>query len=183
MTDSDAGVAASDAPPPNLVAHVERTLSATLPGERDAARRLVRQLMEQALLVAPENRNTWMREAGGRVAERLRIEPMLGARVVANEMNLADVLAADAVQCQLKEQAYGVISGRHRQLRQTSALADDATSSREWADDEALTAYAAAASVIGARAWVREGIDWCAEQACGFFLCGGAARLARKEAA
>jgi 25S rRNA (adenine2142-N1)-methyltransferase len=52
-------------------------------------------------------------------------------------------------------------------------------------DADALEAYAAAATQIGSRAWVKQGINWMAEHARDFFLGddgGGAYRLARKEA-
>jgi len=55
-------------------------------------------------------------------------------------------------------------------------------------DPAALRRYAAAAAQIGAKAWVREGVEWCAQQARAHFYGGagresGAVTLARKEVA
>lgn len=49
-------------------------------------------------------------------------------------------------------------------------------------DAGALRDYAAAATQIGSRAWVRAGIDWSVEQANSFLRDGGGARLTKREA-
>ena len=60
--------------------------------------------------------------------------------------------------------------------------ADDAAAWRHaTADESSLREYAAAATQIGTRAWVRAGIDWAVEQANGFFREGGSARLTKRE--
>jgi hypothetical protein len=60
--------------------------------------------------------------------------------------------------------------------------ADDAEAWRHaTADESSLREYAAAATQIGTRAWVRAGIDWTVEQANGFFREGGSARLTKRE--
>eukprot|EP00962_Isochrysis_galbana_P039961 scaffold14426_cov93-Isochrysis_galbana.AAC.2 len=54
---------------------------------------------------------------------------------------------------------YEVITSRHKQLRTAEA---SGAAGAAWADADALRDYAAAASKIGTRRWVIQGIEWCA---------------------
>jgi hypothetical protein len=52
---------------------------------------------------------------------------------------------------------YEVITRRHKQLRTAEA---SGAAGQAWADSEALQDYAAAATEIGTRRWVIQGIEW-----------------------
>ena len=76
-----------------------------------------------------------------------------------------------------------VITGRHEKLRQELfetpqfAACSSGNSTHEegcvWNDLESRRLYSEAASCIGSREWVQQGIDWCSSQANNFFVGGG----------
>ena len=174
---------ASHEPPPTLVAHVRKNLRAALPD--DAPDGVVPRLVAELVALVPPgcSQNVWIHTMGHKVARCLSKNEALVDSVTRGAMGVADVLAADEEHARTAERAFEVITARHRALRQSHASGDDELVAAEWGDQGALGAYADAAAVIGSRAWVRSGSDWCAEQARTFFHRGGDAKFARKEAA
>ena len=176
-------LASHDEPPPTLVAHVRKNLRAALPD--DAPDDVVPQLVAElaALVPAGCGQNVWIHTMGHKVARCLSKNEALADSVARGVVGVADVLAADENHARTAQRAFEVITARHRALRQSHASGDDELVAAEWSDQRALGAYADAAAVIGSRAWVRSGIEWCVEQARAFFHRGGGAKFARKEAA
>ena len=167
----------------DLSLHLQRLLSVALaswaaPQRADArASSLVAQL-DQLALTQPHP-NGWARQSGERAGQALRMNGTLADAVLHGKMDMQELLRADSEYRDGSKRIYDVITRRHKQLRTAEAAG---APEGVWADEQALREYAAAATDIGTRKWVRQGIDWCADVATRHVLHGGAMKLGRRQA-
>mmetsp|Transcript_11384 Transcript_11384/g.22056 ORF Transcript_11384/g.22056 Transcript_11384/m.22056 type:complete len:512 (+) Transcript_11384:312-1847(+) len=142
-------------------------------------------------------RNAWFHTQGLRVATTLTKEPRLIENLLEGSVGVAALIEYSQNHERRAWEMFQAITGRHNRLRKaTSAdpvpaaaaeVAADKTCAKEgaaevWHDREDRMRYAAAAAQMGARSWVRLGIDWCAQQAKHHFIDGGAVRRALRAA-
>jgi len=142
-------------------------------------------------------RNAWFHTQGLRVATTLTKEPRLIENLLEGSVGVAALIEYSQNHERRAWEMFQAITGRHNRLRKaTSAdpvpaaaaeVAADKTFAKEgaaevWHDREDRMRYAAAAAQMGARSWVRLGIDWCAQQAKHHFIDGGAVRRALRAA-
>lgn len=116
-------------------------------------------------------------------------EPEVARALAAGEITLRNAVEVNMAYSAAASAMYQTINGHHRELRavaaEVAAQSDESgdeeaaaagagtSESDAWrrgtADDDALRAYAAAATQIGSREWVRMGIEWMVRQATDFF--------------
>ena len=154
----------------------------------------------------------WFHEQARLGADYLQQDPSAAAALERGEMDIEALLRLRQERAAAAGGLFRVINGRHRELRQAFGSGREGVDVRQgaeqvedtvgdasgvtaaaaaapggWAeaadDEDANRRYAEAASQIGVRPWVQEGIEWCSEQCRRFFHGGGALTLARKEAA
>ena len=132
----------------------------------------------------------WVHAQASHAFTALEKNGTLAIQLVAGDIGLMDCVAYNRRHRASASKMYDVINGHHGSMRRTAnELGNGAKTDDAWrlstSDAEALSAYAAAATQIGARPWVRLGIDWMVNEATDFVLgeTSGNYRLARREAA
>jgi len=131
-------------------------------------------LIEDLAAAAPSGvgLSAWLHQTTLQAVVAIEHSTKLSAGCAAGELSLLDAVVDNTERLARGEHVYKVINGHHRELRQRGEAAKD---------DEVLRSYAEAATYVGTRSWVHQGIDWCAAQARTFFREGGGAKLARRE--
>ena len=212
MTTSESpSTSAAAAVPVALVGYARKRFAAAglTSGTAEAATQQLARLA--AARSSDEPAQKWFHEQARFGADYLHQNPSAAAALESGEMDVEALLRLRQERSAAAGGLFRVINGRHRELRQAfgsgrkgvdvrqgagqlegmsgdgSAPAAAAAAPGGWAeaadDEDANRRYAEAASQIGVRPWVQEGIEWCSEQCRRFFHGGGALTLARKEAA
>eukprot|EP00315_Gephyrocapsa_oceanica_P043144 CAMPEP_0185529120 /NCGR_PEP_ID=MMETSP1366-20130426/100532_1 /TAXON_ID=38817 /ORGANISM="Gephyrocapsa oceanica, Strain RCC1303" /LENGTH=357 /DNA_ID=CAMNT_0028140713 /DNA_START=129 /DNA_END=1199 /DNA_ORIENTATION=+ len=144
----------------------------------------------------------WVHRTAMQAVAALENEPSLCEATVAGSLGLLDLAGAQADRRAAALRMYNVINGHHLDMRRAAAVegedsdgvsaeaeergggagADDGGGAEAWGSEERLRGYAAAATQIGTRDWVRAGIDWSVRQADAFYREGEGCRLTKREA-
>ena len=132
----------------------------------------------------------WVHRTAMQAVAALENEPSLGEATVAGSLGLLDLAGAQADRRAAALRMYNVINGHHLNMRRAAAAAEgedsdgvsaeaeergggggdgDGGGAEAWGSEERLRGYAAAATQIGTRDWVRAGIDWSVRQADAFY--------------
>ena len=132
----------------------------------------------------------WVHRTAMQAVAALENEPSLGEATVAGSLGLLDLAGAQADRRAAALRMYNVINGHHLDMRRAAAAAEgedsdgvsaeaeergggggdgDGGGAEAWGSEERLRGYAAAATQIGTRDWVRAGIDWSVRQADAFY--------------